>query len=219
MSFDGWRHECPKHESQETAVYDGETCDACGLSEGEWRLRQATADQLRAECERRGRIVGQSAPSLEAERDDWKRQAQAALVSANNCATARDTYKAERDEWKREHAALNAEYTQWRDRMWKTLRELGCADGVDPEAFLRDLKRRAEAAETRVASLEARIAEGYLPTIVAVQRTASAGFIKMSLARRLLDASTPEEHARFVRAPAPASLAHARARQQRGVAR
>jgi hypothetical protein len=54
MSFIGWRHECEGYDGDETAVYNGETCSRCGLSEGAWRLPKTTDDQLRAECERRG---------------------------------------------------------------------------------------------------------------------------------------------------------------------
>lgn len=55
MSFTGWYHLCPKHEGEESAVFAGETCSACGLNESAYRLTRYSDDQLRAECERRWR--------------------------------------------------------------------------------------------------------------------------------------------------------------------
>lgn len=119
-----------------------------------------TDEQLRAECARRDiqtAIAGEAYVTVDSHY---------VTVDSHNAL------RAERDEWKREHELLNAEYRTWRERMWKTLRELGCAEGVDPESFLLDLKRRAETAEERNSHLEARIESGHLPTIAKLQRMA-----------------------------------------------
>jgi hypothetical protein len=191
MSFDGWRHECPKHESQETAVYDGETCDACGLSEGEWRLRQATADQLRAECARQNLNVIDWPPvrALVAERDDARRELSQRSQLVGSLNRDVETYKAERDDWKRRYEAqvkrsleLVDESAEWKRRTEAKL------TGASP-LFADELGEwvtRANAARSPVARLDV------------VQEGLKRGFIKMTLARRLLDANTPEEHARFV---------------------
>jgi hypothetical protein len=186
---------CPRHEKDHPSM----NCSECHgktlapeipmvrIVDRDWRpdLARVPDDHLRAECERRGyeMVSDKTVPTFHAMAALDSRRAQDAASLAEK---VRSEIEAERDKWKHEHAALDAEYAKWRKHLWATLRELGCTDGVDPACFLRDLKRRAEAAEGALADIPRRNAEDALrlrdqlrPIVVRKLQESGAGITRM----------------------------------------